>query len=224
MLSYSGSFCNNKKLLAKESPRERQVQINLQRRNRILSPPGHGERQEAIDRILDLIPRVAKHLHKRELRQGEIMIPEIPVKPRNILDVRAHGDQSSPRLQRPKRLFQCALEVRLGRQVLEEITGKHRVEDGLVERPRLRTVLLNYLDILPGAVPGFRVQVHRQFAAGLYIINELTITAPEVQHGRLGRRPLGEVPHQHLPYTLTIGDAARKAVPVDAVQVFGRMC
>lgn len=71
--------------------------------------------------MLNLKPTYLEHLCHRKLGQGDVMIPEIPIGPGDILDIRTKKDDDATGFQAPVRLGNRLLDMGFVRKVLDKI-------------------------------------------------------------------------------------------------------
>src|SRR5262249_19234541 len=105
-----GFASNNQKLFAKKPPGERNTQVNLEKRNRILSLVRHCVRQKPGE-TFRYLKAVARHAFgQRFFGERQVVIPEIPILAGKIFDVWPHCDQASARREAAKRLIQRSVK------------------------------------------------------------------------------------------------------------------
>src|SRR4051794_160164 len=109
------------------------------------------------------------------------MIPEIPVRTRQVLDIGSEADEGATRLEAPARLDQRVPQRLLGRQVLEEVAGEDHVEAGVGDLPRYRAVLLEEGHIRREPALRFGIQIHPVPCLRLDVVDELTPPASQVE-------------------------------------------
>src|SRR5215468_8395276 len=111
------------------------------------------------------------------------MIPKIPVTSAGEPNIGSHGNQTSVGFQAAKDFAEGPAEGGLVGEVFEEIAGKNDVQFRVAQRPGGRTVLLDQLDFRCDVFPGARIEVHPEFPGCLDLIDELAITAAEIEDG-----------------------------------------
>ena len=80
------------------------------------------------------------------------------------------------------RLKNSRFNTVLVRQVLKKVTRKDYIKAGGFDLPFFRTVLLQEGYIFRDSLPGFLIQIHREFLRSGYIVNELAPAASNIQN------------------------------------------
>src|ERR1039458_8357151 len=213
---------DNKKLPAFQPPQPRQCQIKTQQEERIFRSVHQRVRQKARRHLLQDETFHFKNLAQRCLRQNRVMIKKIPIQAREIFDVWPHRNQPSAWFQTAKRLAQRPLETFLVRQMFEKIAGEHRVQRVLRQRPSDGTVLFKKADGRREVLRSNRIQIHGIFLPGHDVVDKLTVTAAEVQHGGCGRNPaIKKRSGQHLPDAVAVSGRLAEPLPVNSLQFLG---
>src|SRR4051812_43121089 len=89
---------------------------------------GHRERQEPAQASFDAKTREFQAFAESEFRQRQVMVPEIPIRALQVLDIGPKTDQSTAGLECSKGFGEGRTKCGLGRQVLEKVAGEHQVE------------------------------------------------------------------------------------------------
>src|SRR5664279_971918 len=110
-----------------------------------------------------------------------MMIPEVPVFPRQMLKVRTQGDELPSRREATENLIQGPAEGGFVGKMLEEVTGEDDVQRSVFHLPSGRTILLQKSHRWIKVFRSVRIEIHREFWAAPNRVDEFSVAAAEVE-------------------------------------------
>jgi hypothetical protein len=149
-----------------------------------------------------------------------MMIPEVPVTSGQESNVRTHGKKSSTRGKATEGFGKRSAEGSFVRQVLEEVTGKDKVQRASLYFPGLGTILLQKMD---RGIKMFRrvgIEIHRQPGVTMNGVNKFAIATSKIEHDVIPADVLlKKCRDQHSPNLLPITKIREEAVAINPLQL-----
>src|ERR1019366_7213680 len=104
--------------------------------------------------------------------------------------------------------------------MFEEIAGKNNIDGRIRDAPRFHAVLFDKCHIGSKKLPCLRIQIHSQFLSAAQVVDELTVSAAQVQDGLVRTNESGEVRSDYrLPYAISVVCVATKSTSVQLFQL-----
>src|SRR5260221_4341158 len=151
-----------------------------------------------------------------------MVVPKIPIASREVADVRAQRDKAAARREAAPDLIQRPAERVFARQMLEEVAREDNVQRVVAEWPAGGAILLEKGHGRREEFRRVRVEVHREFARTIDVVDELAVTTAEIEHGvALADEACEKVAGQHLPHAIAVIEILREARAVDALKFLG---
>jgi hypothetical protein len=89
--------------------------------------------------------------------------------------------------------------------MFEEIAGKNNIDGRIRNAPRFHGVLFDKCHIGSKQLPCLRIQIHSQFLSATQVVDELTVSAAQVQDGLVRTNEPGEVCGDYRsPYAISV--------------------
>src|SRR5690348_4893156 len=108
-----------------------------------------------------------------------MMVPKIPIRPRDIPDVRTHGYQPAAGFEAASRFIQRATQAGFVWQMLEKITRENEVQTVRSQWPACGTILQKQFHLRRQLFARIRIEVHGEFPPTLNLIDEFAIATTQ---------------------------------------------
>jgi len=144
--------------------------------------------------------RELERLDEGPLGQGEVVVEEVRVCSTRVADVWLKNEQPASRPQHSPDRGKCPQEVLLCKEILEEVTRKHDVDQFARQGTEVGTDALDDLDAGASVGPNFLTRVQGNSTTADDVVNELTIASANIEDDVTGVEIiLEEVPTEDLP-------------------------
>src|SRR3954466_7903312 len=110
------------------------------------------------------------------------MIPKVPICIPNETDVWSHRNQAPTRTQATSCFNDNVHQILFRRYVFKEVARENEIQRSFANLPMLCGVLLNENDVRIQAPLHAGIEIHRKLPAALDVIDELTVTASQIEN------------------------------------------
>jgi hypothetical protein len=132
--------------------------------------------------MLDLKPALFEQLNQRQVGKRYVMIVEVPIARSGIANVRAKCDQATARSQTVKRVQNSSFQYPFIRKMFKEVARENGVQSTQLKVPWQGAILQKKFDFRVGVAFCGGVEVHGVLPPCRYLVDELTVSAAQVEH------------------------------------------
>ena len=143
---------------------------------------GHRIRQEAGNRFFNFKSCRGQCLTEGQLREGKVMVKEVPICATDVLDVWPQADHAASWFQGSAGVSKSFGQRFFVSQVLKKVTGKDDVQAGGSDSPGFAAVLLNDCHLRIGVLACVRIKFNAEFRRASDCIYELAVPASQIEY------------------------------------------